>query len=139
MTVLLAMLLLVGPIAVGAVSAQTLRDPTQPPVAARASAASAASADARPTADPVLHAVLIAPDRRVAIISGRRFDVGDLVGDSRIIRITETEVLLRSSTGQTTLKLFPQVSKRTRTTSPGAGASPNSNKKSTTPGRETEA
>jgi len=119
--------------------AQSLPDPTRPPFVARAGSKVVSVAPAEAPM-PVLQSVLIGKDRRMAIISGQRFDIGDQVGDARIVRITETEVLLRSGAGHTTLKLFPQVLKRTKNNSgPGTGAAPNANKKSAMLGVENEA
>lgn len=132
----IAILLAGGMTAVHA-SAQSMPDPTRPPVIVRPTATASAAPSEAPV--PVLQFVLIAKDRRMAIISGRRFDVGDQLGDARIVRITETEVLLRSGAGQTTLKLFPQVLKRAVRPRPGPGAASHQNKKSAISGRETQA
>lgn len=94
--------------------AQALPDPTRPALLPRGSGEGAAAAPVPAAPAPVLQSVLIARDRSIAIISGQRFDLGDHVGDARIVRITETEVVLRSGDAQTTLKLFPQVEKRNR-------------------------
>lgn len=104
------------------VAAQALPDPTRPPSGARVTAEGPNAAAAASEPAPVLESVLIGRDRSMAVISGRRLFVGDRVGDARIVRITGTEVVLRSSEGQTTLKLFPQVEKRARTQAPMAGA-----------------
>lgn len=140
MTMLRWVFVLWGGMGTCAVGAQSLPDPTRPPSVARANAPAASTAPSE-TPMPVLQSVLIAKDRRMAIISGQRFDIGDHVGDARIVRITETEVLLRSGAGQTTLKLFPQVLKRTKNiTGPGnTGAAPSANKKIAMQAVETEA
>lgn len=139
MTMLRLVFALWGGIGACAAFAQSLPDPTRPPLVARVNAPVVSAAPSE-TSMPVLQSVLIAKDRRMAIISGQRFDIGDHVGDARIVRITETEVLLRSGAGQTTLKLFPQVLKRTKNNAgPGTGAAPNANKKSAMLGVETEA
>lgn len=139
-TVMMLRLLVLLWVACGActASAQSLPDPTRPPAVPHVSAGPAA-APAEEAPLPVLQSVLIGKDRRMAIISGQRFEVGDQVGDARIVRITETEVLLRAGTRQTTLKLFPQVLKRTRHPAPPAGATSNPLKKITTSGVESEA
>lgn len=138
MTILRWLLLVCAVAGTGIATGQELPDPTRPPTLPRA-AADPIAAPAEEAPMPVLQSVLIGKDRRMAIISGQRFDVGDHVGDARIVRITETEVLLRAGVRQMTLKLFPQVFKRTRHPAPPAGATSNTQKKITTSGVETEA
>lgn len=120
---------------------QAIPDPTRPPMVPRAAADSAASVPAGPP--PVLQSVLIGRERSMAIISGQRFDVGDRVGEARIVRITETEVVLRSGESMTTLKLFPQIEKRMKLhpAKPGAASPPQhpQNNKSAMTTREKEA
>lgn len=131
-------ILLLGVALHAPVFAQALPDPTRPPASAR-SAAEAAGVPQPEAPAPVLQSVLIGRDRSMAIISGQRFDVGDRVGDAHIVRITETEVVLRSSAGLTSLKLFPQVEKRARPPAPKPGAAPHPHKKNAMTARETEA
>lgn len=83
-------------------------DPTRPPDAAPAEAAPGISAGAR------LESVLIAPDRRVAVIGGQQVRLGEKFRDGRVVRITESEVVIRTAEGTETLKLFPEVDKRPR-------------------------
>jgi MSHA biogenesis protein MshK len=72
------------------------------------------------TPGPVLQSVLISPQRKIAIISGKTLRVGEKFGDSRVVSITESEVVLQNGRAQQTLKLFPDV--RKRLTSTGAAA-----------------
>lgn len=83
-------------------------DPTRPPDFAPADAAPAASGGLR------LESVLIAPDRRVAVIGGQQVRLGEKFRDGRVVRITESEVVIRTAEGAQTLKLFPEVEKRLR-------------------------
>lgn len=83
-------------------------DPTRPPGAATAAAAPGAEAPA-PTR---LESVLIAPDRRIAVISGQQVRPGGRVGDATVVSITEGAVVLRGPGGLETLRLFPNVAKR---------------------------
>lgn len=100
--------------AASSVQAEQLRDPTRPAdMLGRGQAEVAAPG-------PVLQSVLISQQRRIAIISGKTLRVGDKFGDSRIVSITETEVVLQNGKAQKTLKLFPDVQKRL--TSSGANA-----------------
>ena len=64
-----------------------------------------------PTGRPRLESVLIAPDRRIAIISGQRVQLGDRIGGAQVVSITETAVVLRSGLTNETLPLFPQLKK----------------------------
>lgn len=66
-----------------------------------------------PTGRPRLESVLIAPDRRIAIISGQRVQLGDRIGAAQVVSITESAVVLRSGLNSETLPLFPQL-KRNR-------------------------
>ena len=61
---------------------------------------------------PRLESVLIAPDRRVAVISGQQVTVGSRISDGEVVRITEREVLIRRPSGEQSLKLFSGGEKR---------------------------
>jgi len=91
-----------------ATAAEALRDPTRPPAVLYAPADGAGI-----ETGPVLQSVLISQGRRTAVISGRSVKVGDRFDDGRVIRINETEVVLKTGSGLQTLKLFPDVEKRT--------------------------
>ncbi len=101
-------LLLMSAIAVSA-PAQTLQDPTRPPMAQGFSRD--ANAQASPSA-PVLQSVFISSHERAAIISGQTVSLGEKYGDSRVARITESEVILRNGPNVQTLKLFPGPEKK---------------------------
>jgi MSHA biogenesis protein MshK len=92
--------------AAGTVGAETLPDPTMPStggyVAGRAPVASG----------PVLQSVLISPGRRVAVISGQAVKLGEKYGDSQVVKITESEVVLQGESGSQTLRLYPGVEKK---------------------------
>ena len=87
--------------------AQDLRDPTRPP----ASLAVALDAAPEPNLGPRLQSVLIAPGRRVAIVSGQTVEVGGEVGEARVVSISEGQVVLRNGKDLQTLRLFPEVEK----------------------------
>jgi MSHA biogenesis protein MshK len=61
---------------------------------------------------PRLESVLIAPDRRIAVINGQPYTEGATFGDGRILRISESEVVLRRAGRDEVLKLYPQDIKR---------------------------
>ncbi|OAI52018.1 hypothetical protein AYO46_06830 [Betaproteobacteria bacterium SCGC AG-212-J23] len=86
----------------GAVCAAPFADPTQPPVIHDQMAAGRYGGTR-------VESILIAPDRRLAVISGQQVAVGGQVGAGTVVRITETEVVVRGADGEQTLKLFPDV------------------------------
>lgn len=79
-------------------------DPTRPPNAIPEGGATTAG-------EPRLQSVLIAPERRRAIIDGRTVRVGDKVGDSTVVRIAVGEVVLRRGADSRALKLLPYIEK----------------------------
>jgi hypothetical protein len=89
------------------VRAQTLSDPTRPP-----GAGPAAEVDEGQARAPVLQSVIITSKGRAAIINGQRVELGGVYGDARVLKISETEVLLRSAGGTEVLKMYPNVDKR---------------------------
>jgi MSHA biogenesis protein MshK len=82
-------------------------DPFRPPREVEAPIAGASA----PTA-PRLESVLIAPDRRIAVINGQQYSEGSTFGEGRVLRISETEVLIRRAGRDEALKLYPQELKR---------------------------
>ena len=82
-------------------------DPTRPPLIELPSSAG----EGQP-AGPRLESVLIAPDRRIAVINGQQFTVGGKVSGGEVVRITESEVVIRKAEGTQTLKLVPEFAKR---------------------------
>ena len=99
-------------VSVDAAWAETLPDPTRPPAFLFAPT----DGDGPPAESAggglILQSVLIAPNRRSAIIGGKALSVGDRVGDFTLVRVSEGEVQLRGPEGSRTLKLFPGVNKR---------------------------
>lgn len=92
-------------LAAGPALAQALRDPTQPPSAFESTQG---QAEGRPSG-PELQSILISPTRKVAIINGQRVQLGEKYGDAKVVKITESEVTLRSGADVQVLKLFPNV------------------------------
>lgn len=109
-TMWVALVVAIGMMPIAA-SAQVLKDPTRPPASHGASGNDGATG-AAPVSVPVLQSVLISPGRMVAIISGQTVKLGDQIGDARVIKITETEVVLRNGKDLQTLKLFPNIEKK---------------------------
>lgn len=87
--------------------AQSLPDPTRPPALLIQT-----SNDPETVSGPVLQAILIAPNRHVAIISGQTVELNGKYGDQTLVRISETEVVLRNGNELLTLKLFPDFEKK---------------------------
>jgi hypothetical protein len=56
--------------------------------------------------------IKISPTRRSAIVDGQEVTVGSRVGEMRVVKITEGEVVLRGKDGTETLRLFADVEKR---------------------------
>ena len=87
--------------------AQTLVDPTRPP--------NAPVAGETPDASPggsQLQSILIAANRKVAVINGTTVSLGGMVGEAKVVRITETEVTLQKGDETEVLKLYPGVDKQ---------------------------
>ena len=85
------------------VSTAQLQDPTRPPdyqVVAKQ----------QKTTQPdnwILSSILISPKRRVAIINGSAVQVGDMVGEVKVISIKPTEVLIQQGNKHIALTLIP--------------------------------
>ena len=93
----------------GAGWCQELLDPTKPPAGFYVGAG-----PGRPggNGDLVLQSVLIFPDVRSAIINGEHVSLGEKIGGQRLVRVSETEVVLLDGGIRRTLKLFPGAEKR---------------------------
>ena len=87
--------------------AQTLSDPTRPPTIMMDT-----SSNAEVISGPVLQSILIAPNRHVAIISGHTVALNGKYGEQTLIKISETEVILRNGKELQRLKLFPDFDKK---------------------------
>lgn len=106
---LTAAALSIGLLVIVPANSAELVDPTRPPASAMVDGNNAME---QTTADLVLQSVLISPRRKEAIISGQTVIVGDRLGESRVVKITENEVVLRSGKDLQTLKVFPGIEKR---------------------------
>lgn len=92
-----------------AVLADTLRDPTRPSASAGPMREGLLSGT---DSGPVLQSVILSQGRMIAIISGQTVKLGEKFGDARLIKISESEAVLRTDSGSQTLKLFPGIEKR---------------------------
>ncbi|MFZ5575989.1 MAG: MSHA biogenesis protein MshK [Pseudomonadota bacterium] len=86
--------------------AGALQDPTAPPLAPPAGEAAGAGIP--------LTAIKRVGPRRLAIIGGQEIAAGGRYEGARVVRITESEVVLRRDGETTVHKLYPQVDKRPR-------------------------
>lgn len=91
--------------------AETMTDPTRPPLSI-----SAPDGRVETTGRPVLQSIIIAGQRRSAVIDGQRVDLHGRFGDAEVVQITESDVVLRSPGGTEILKLYPGVEKAVRRT-----------------------
>jgi len=98
-----------------AVSAgESLPDPTRPP-----SEISVLPASGVPVVVPLntgLQSIIIAHDRRAAIINGQLVKKGDRVNDATLTVINESSVVLEGAKGRQVLALFPGVEIRQKET-----------------------
>ncbi len=99
--------LILGLCGAGAVSAQGMTDPTRPP-----GGMAAAAGDDTATGGPVLQSVMLSPGRKVAMISGEIVVLGGRYGSARLVKLTESEAVLKNGPETTVLRLFPLVEKR---------------------------
>ena len=105
---------------VASAGAQGIPDPTRPPSAV----SSGASADPGAAAVPVLHSIKITPTEKSAIIGSETVRLGGRYGDARVIKITDSEVVLRSAAGTETLRLYPDVDIKPVVAAPAAVKKP---------------
>lgn len=50
--------------------------------------------------DPVVHSILFSPQRKLAVIQGRIYKVGDRVGRSEIVDIERAAVVIKTASGE---------------------------------------
>ena len=98
-----------------------LADPMRPPAAP---AGSGGAQDEAP-AGRQLQSVLLSRGRKLAVIDGTMVPLGGMVGDARLVKISETEVTLKNGDEIEVLKLYPGVDKqpvkRATSRAPAAG------------------
>lgn len=89
--------------------AESFVDPTRPPASLGVVESGAVTSEVK---GPVLQSVLISKGRKMAVISGKTVRLGEKFGDARLVRITESEAVLKSGKDVQTLKLLPEIEKR---------------------------
>ena len=105
------MVSMMGVVAMGVrAQAQTLTDPTKPPSAL--SAGSGAQPVQEETAGTQLQSILISSRRKVAVINGTMVPLGGMVGEARVVSITETRVVLKNGEETEVLMMYPGIEKR---------------------------
>jgi MSHA biogenesis protein MshK len=88
------------------VLSQVMTDPTRPPTGY-------ADTDvATAPAGPMLQSVMITPTAKAAIISGEMVKLGEKFGSAKLVKITESEVVLKDGDESQVLKLYPGVEMR---------------------------
>lgn len=105
--------------AIAAAAAEPLRDPLQPPAAARPAVPGGDAPAATPDA-PVLRQILVVDGRRFAVEGTRLRGVGERFGGARIERIGDDAIWLRDGAGLRRVPLFAGI---TRQSVPEAAAS----------------
>ena len=84
-----------------------LSDPTRPPAGI-----SSPDADAGGVTGPVLQSVMIPKKGKpIAVIGGQQVKLGELYGDSRLIKLSEREAVLEGPGGIERLMLTPGIEK----------------------------
>jgi MSHA biogenesis protein MshK len=66
----------------------------------------------------VLQSVLIAPQRRLAVINGHTLAVGERIGDVTVAAIQPHEVVVKRASGEFTLRLVPRFVSRSTNAPP---------------------
>lgn len=94
-------------VAMGGAQAQALTDPTRPP-----SALPGSPAAPEETRGAQLQSILLSSGRKVAVINGAMVPLGGMVGEARVVRITETQVVLKKGGETEVLKMYPGIDKR---------------------------
>ena len=87
--------------------AQNLPDPTKPP-----SGLLQTEVGVEAPSGPVLQSILISPHRKIAIIDGQTVQLNGKFGNQTLVRMTESEVVLKSGRQLQTLSLYPDLSKK---------------------------
>lgn len=72
-------------------------------------------------AETGVQTVILRPGgKAAAVINGQHVVVGGKLGDKRVVRITESEVVLKGASGTETIKVTPAVDKALRPAATGA-------------------
>jgi hypothetical protein len=99
-------------------AAQALTDPTRPPLELM-SAAEPGTAEPGGAPRTPLQSILLSSARKGAIISGQYVPLGGTYGKARLVKITATEVTLKSDQGLEVLQLYSPLEKAAAASGPG--------------------
>lgn len=106
------LLLAFGTLTVSARAQALLPDPTRPPVAFSEPVPAAGA-----VMGPVLQSVkLLKKGKSVAVIGGQQVRLGELYGESRLVKLTDREAVLKGPAGIEHLMLTPGIEKTNITT-----------------------
>ncbi len=103
---LLTAALLCGP---HIVAAESLPDPTRPAIEPGGGMGTESAGAATQAAPRGLQTIIISPGYRAAIINGVTVPQGGKLGDSTVVEVRESSVVLQSGRGRRVLELFPKV------------------------------
>ncbi len=81
-------------------------DPTRPPVGQ-----DPADGAAAPVNSGIQTVILRPGGKSAAVINGQYLRVGDKFGDKRVLKISESEVILKGESGREVLKVMPAIEK----------------------------
>ncbi len=85
-----------------------MKDPTKPPASLSAPGTLAVQEE---NVGTQLQSILISSGRKLAVINGSMVPLGGMVGEARLVAISETQVVLKNGDETEILKLFPGVDK----------------------------
>ncbi len=97
-----------------------LADPTRPANAALAP--DLPGAVGAPLESGVQTVILRPNGKSAAVINGKYYLVGEMLGDKRIVRISESEVVLKAENGREVIKVTPAIEKQQTKRPAGAKA-----------------
>jgi hypothetical protein len=84
-------------------------DPMRPPDGV------AATADGGAVVPPLqsgIQTVIVRPKgKSVALINGKQVSVGDMLGDKKVVKISEKEIVLKGTSGREVIKVMPSIEK----------------------------
>lgn len=108
--------------------AETLPDPTRPAIDLSAGA----GAETMPVEPPPqgLQSIIISPQHRAAIINGETVSLGGKVGNSKLVEVRESSVVLQNAQGRRVMELFPKVNIKKYEASQHEGAAQDQDKAS---------
>ena len=109
-----------------------LPDPTRPPTGGVVvTTPTVAGEAAAPEGANTVQAVFVRPGgKSTAIINGQTVRVGDMLGDKKVKRITDKEIVLQGDSGRDTLSIYPGIEKSMIKTKPSQAAEANKGRES---------